>query len=83
MRLEDDITCAQLVELVTEYFEGTLSLELLERFEQHLVICDGCSTHVQQMRETIRLTGSLTEADLDQDLADQLLRAFRNWNTAA
>jgi hypothetical protein len=83
MRLEDDVTCAQLVELVTEYFEGTLSPALVERFEQHLVICDGCSIHVQQMRETIRLTGSLTEADLDQDLADQLLTAFRNWNAVA
>jgi len=80
MRLEDDITCAELVELVTEYFDGALSHELVERFEEHLVICDGCSTYVQQMRETIRLTGSLTEADLDRNFADRLLTVFRNWS---
>jgi putative zinc finger protein len=83
MRLEDDVTCAELVELVTEYFEGVVSPEVMERFEEHLVICEGCSTHVQQMRETIRLTGVLTEADLDQHLSSQLLGLFRNWNAAA
>ena len=82
MRLQDDVTCAELVELVTEYFEGALSPDVMERFEEHLVICDGCSTHVQQMRETIRLTGSLTEADLDQALESQLLAVFRGWNAA-
>jgi len=80
VRLEDDITCAELVELVTEYFEGALSPELVERFEQHLVICDGCSTHVQQMRETIRLTGSLAGDGLESGLAEQLLVAFRAWS---
>jgi hypothetical protein len=82
MRLEDDITCAELVELVTDYFEGVLSPALVERFEEHLVVCDGCSTHVQQMRETIRLTGSLTEGDLDHGLTDELLTIFRNWSAA-
>jgi anti-sigma factor RsiW len=83
VRLEDDITCAQLVELVTEYFEGALSPELVERFEEHLVICDGCSTYVQQMRETIRLTGKLREEDLERTVADQLLNAFRTWSGTA
>ena len=83
MKLEDDITCAQLVELVTEYLEGALTPELVERFEEHLVICDGCSTHIQQMRETIRLTGALREEDLERAVAEQLLGVFRNWNGTA
>ena len=82
MRIEDDITCAELVELVTDYFEGALAPQLVERFEEHLVLCDGCSTHVQQMRETIRLTGCLTEDDPDQVLARQLLSVFRDWRAA-
>ena len=82
MRLEDDITCAQLVELVTEYLDGALSPDLVERFEEHLVICDGCSVHVHQMRETIRVTGSLREDDLPSDVAEQLLVAFRGWRHA-
>jgi anti-sigma factor RsiW len=83
MRLSDDVTCAELVELVTEYFEGALSPELVERFEEHLVICDGCSTHVQQMRETIRVAGSLPEADLEAELSMRLLSLFRSWSGAS
>ena len=83
MRLEDDITCAELVELVTEYIEGALSPDLVERFEEHLVICDGCSTHVQQMRETIRLTGALREEDLERTVVEQLRDVFRAWSGAA
>ncbi len=80
MKLEDDITCAQLVELVTDYLDGGLAPELAERFEEHLVICDGCSTHIEQMHDTIRVTGSLREDDLDPEVADRLLAAFRGWH---
>jgi len=82
VRLADDITCAELVELVTDYLDGGLAPELAERFEEHLVICDGCSTHIEQMEETIRVTGSLCEDDLDPEVADRLLAAFRGWNQA-
>lgn len=83
MRLSDDVTCAELVELVTEYFEGALSPELVERFEEHLVICDGCSTHVQQMRDTIRVAGALPETDLEAELSVRLLSLFRSWSETA
>lgn len=83
MRLSDDVTCAELVELVTEYFEGALSPELVERFEEHLVICDGCSTHVQQMRDTIRVAGALPETDLEAELSVRLLSLFRSWSGTA
>ncbi|HEU0336621.1 MAG TPA: zf-HC2 domain-containing protein [Gaiellaceae bacterium] len=74
-----ELTCAELVELVTEYLEEALPGEELERFEEHLVYCSPCVTHVDQMRETIRTTGALREQDLDPGLADELLAAFRGW----
>ena len=83
MRLEDDLTCRELVELVTDYLDGALTPDLAERFEEHLVICDGCSVHVAQMRQTIRLTGKLDEGDLDDAVAEELLEAFRGWRQAA
>lgn len=82
MRIEDDITCAELVELVTDYLEGALGHELVERFEEHLVLCDGCSVHVEQMAETIRVAGSLREEDLQPEVAERLLLAFRGWREA-
>ena len=73
------LTCQQLVELVTDYFEGALSPADAQRFEQHLEVCPGCVTYVEQMRETIRLTGRLREDDLVPAARDELLAQFRNW----
>ena len=78
-----ELTCKQLVELVTEYFEGALAAGELERFEEHLVYCGPCVTHVEQMRETIHAVGALREEDLDPALADELLTAFRGWRERA
>jgi anti-sigma factor RsiW len=74
-----ELTCAELVELVTDYLEGTLPPDEVERFEIHLVYCSPCTTHLEQMRETIRTAGALREEDLDPALADDLLTAFRGW----
>jgi anti-sigma factor RsiW len=79
VRLADDITCADLVERVTDYLEGALPADLVERFEEHLVICDGCSVHVEQMLAAIRATGDLPSEALPADVTDRLLVAFRGW----
>jgi anti-sigma factor RsiW len=75
------VTCVQLVELVTAYLDGTLPAGDRLRFEQHLVICEGCAAYLDQMRETIRLTGTLREEHLDGATRDALLHAFRAWAT--
>jgi anti-sigma factor RsiW len=76
-----EITCVELVELVTAYLEGALSDEDRVRFEQHLVVCEGCTTYLEQIRETIRLAGTLRAVDLDDHARDALLHAFRTWAT--
>jgi anti-sigma factor RsiW len=76
-----EITCAQLVELVTAYLEGALVAGERLRFEQHLVICEGCAAYLDQMRETIRLTGTLRDEHLGAAARSSLLHAFRSWAT--
>ncbi|MGA2010329.1 MAG: zf-HC2 domain-containing protein [Solirubrobacteraceae bacterium] len=79
--LENDMTCKELVELVTDYLERRLSSNDLRRFEAHLASCEGCTAYVAQMRRTIELVGSVTEADIAPAALDELLRAFRSWKT--
>jgi predicted anti-sigma-YlaC factor YlaD len=67
------------VELVTDYLEGTLPSEDRRRVEEHLSICDGCTRYLTQMRETIRLTGMLTEEQIPDEQKTALLDAFRGW----
>lgn len=73
------LTCQELVELVTSYFEGTLPPEERARFETHLAVCRGCVNYVEQMRQTIRLTGTLTAESIADDVCDHLLATFRDW----
>jgi anti-sigma factor RsiW len=73
------MTCQELVELVTEYLEGTLPPLELQRFEHHLATCDGCATYLDQMRRTIQLLGRLAVDDIPADEQSDLLELFRNW----
>jgi predicted anti-sigma-YlaC factor YlaD len=59
----DEVTCQQFVELVTDYFEGTLTMPTLSRVEEHLVMCDWCVTYLEQMQATIASLGALREPD--------------------
>jgi predicted anti-sigma-YlaC factor YlaD len=83
VRLAEELTCAALVELVTDYLEGALSSADRLRFEEHLVLCSRCSAHFDQMRTTIRVTGRLEETDLPAELAESLLQAFRGWTSTS
>lgn len=74
------MTCQELVEIVTEYLEGTLPHDDRERFDAHLQSCEGCRRYLDQMRTTIHLMGTLTEDELDPGAKDQLLQLFRAWN---
>ncbi len=73
------LTCQELVELVTGYLEGALSPGEQAAFEDHMSRCGGCGNYIRQMRQTIALTGKLTEADLEPPARDELLHLFRAW----
>jgi anti-sigma factor RsiW len=75
----EPLACQELVELVTSYLEGALSPAERASFEHHIGRCDGCGQYVQQMRQTIELTGRLTPADVSPEAEAALLTAFRDW----
>jgi anti-sigma factor RsiW len=76
-----DLDCNELVELVTEYLAGRLSEADRRRFDDHLSRCGGCTNYVEQFRETIRLTGTLSADDLEPEAREALLAQFREWNS--
>jgi anti-sigma factor RsiW len=77
------ISCQEVVELVTDYLEGRLTAADRRRVERHLKGCDGCTAYLEQARTTIRLTGQLREGDLEPELRDRLLEAFRDRRPSA
>jgi len=78
----DDLSCRQLVRLVTNYLDGALAEADRRRFERHIRGCDGCTAYLEQIRQTIDLTGQLREETIDPQARDALLAAFRGWSAA-
>jgi predicted anti-sigma-YlaC factor YlaD len=78
-RDEPGLTCNQFVELVTSYFEGTLTDVERQRFEEHLGVCAGCTNYLDQLRETIVVVGRIEPDDLTPEMKGELLSAFSGW----
>jgi anti-sigma factor RsiW len=74
-----ELTCKELVELVTEYLEGAMTAATRAAFEEHLAACEGCTNYLEQMRRTIELTGTLSEESISHSTRADLMRAFRDW----
>jgi anti-sigma factor RsiW len=71
--------CHGLVELVTAYLEGSLDSDTRERFDLHLLECDGCENYLQQFRATVHTLGRIRDDDIEADFRDRLINAFKNW----
>lgn len=77
-----ELTCKELVEIVTDYLEDKLPPAARRRLEEHLAGCEGCSNYLDQMRETIRLLGRLDEDSIPFPVRERLLHAFRAWKSS-
>jgi hypothetical protein len=76
--MAEHLSCQEVVELVTGYFEETLDADTLSLFEEHLNFCDGCEAYLDQMRATIAVVGRVDD-DVPDDPRARLLTAFRQW----
>ncbi|MFL5845019.1 MAG: anti-sigma factor family protein [Solirubrobacteraceae bacterium] len=77
------IECRQVVELVTAYLEGTLEPREHRRLEAHLAACPHCLDYLEQIRETIAISGALEPDALSDDAVADLTRVFRAWSSGA
>ncbi|HTS73453.1 MAG TPA: zf-HC2 domain-containing protein [Gaiellaceae bacterium] len=78
----EQLSCQELVELVTEYLEGALPEEEAGRFESHIGTCNGCRIYLEQMRQTIVVLGHLPDGALAPEAESALLDAFRGWRSS-
>ncbi len=77
--LRRPFVCQEMVELLTDYLEGSLPRSQRRRFEAHLAACEHCSEYLEQMRATIAATGQLREADLTPEMREEFGEIFRRW----
>ncbi len=73
----DDATCAEVVELVSDYLDGALPEPEAQRVADHLAGCPGCTAYFEQVRATTAGLRQVSPDDLPPDLRASLLDAFR------
>lgn len=76
-----ELTCKEIVELVTAYLEGTLPAEDRVRFDEHLAGCEFCTEYLAQIRLTIGALGRLPEESISSDALAELQKVFRSFNS--
>ena len=76
-----DLVCQQVVELVTDYLEGTLSRRERRRFESHLRACPNCTAYLQQIKTTVQLTGTIEWDELTPEAQADLTDLYRRWRS--
>jgi anti-sigma factor RsiW len=77
-KVDRELTCRELVELVTDYLDGALPDAERMRFESHMAACEGCDRYVEQIRTTVALTLE-TQALEERPEISALLIAFRDY----
>jgi anti-sigma factor RsiW len=77
-----DMPCQEIVEVITEYFEGTLPEPDRARFEIHLAGCESCRIYLEQMRRTIAVVGMIDADVLPEGDKQRLVTLFRDWTQA-
>jgi predicted anti-sigma-YlaC factor YlaD len=79
MTSHEELSCKEIVELVTNYLEQALLPETRVQFEAHLAECPGCTNYVEQVRTTIGMLRRLTEEPVFPETKQDLLEVFHNW----
>lgn len=74
---ERDLVCREVVQLLNDYLDGTLTGAQRDEVDRHLEECDGCLAFLQQLQLATRLTATLTEDDVPAPVIDALLGVFR------
>jgi anti-sigma factor RsiW len=74
-----ELTCAELVERITDYLEGAMTPDEVSRVRAHLSMCDGCTAHLEQMRTALRLLRAQPPERASRALEDRLAGVFHDW----
>jgi anti-sigma factor RsiW len=76
--VDRDLTCRELVELVTDYLDDALPDTERTRFEAHVAACPGCDRYVDQIRATVDLTRDARALEESPEIS-ALLAVFRDY----
>jgi predicted anti-sigma-YlaC factor YlaD len=68
MSTRAEISCIEVVEVVTDYLERELGEAEVRVIEEHLAECEGCTAYVEQMRMTVSALRALETPPVEVDM---------------
>ena len=74
---ESSVACQRIVEVITDYLEGSSSGDERAQVEAHLERCPHCRRYLDQMRDVIRALGRLPKDAIAPECREELRRVFR------
>jgi predicted anti-sigma-YlaC factor YlaD len=74
-----ELTCREVVELVTDYLEDALLPDMHTAVTEHVTDCPDCSAYYAQMQHTIAMLRQLTREPAFPETKEALLQKFREW----
>ena len=76
MTESEDLVCVHLVELVTDYLDGTLPDAQARRLERHLGTCPGCTEYLEQLRAVAGSLRGVTDESFPPEMRESLIADF-------
>ena len=73
------MNCRTLIEFLTDYLDGRLTLSQRILLRLHLLLCGHCRAYLRQMKQTVQTLGRLPEESVPPEALNQLLQRFRDW----
>lgn len=79
LRRRSPLVCQEVVELVTDYLEGSMPPRERARFESHIADCPNCRRYLAQMRTTLDVLGRIEAEAVAPEAMDEMLELYRRW----
>ena len=76
---EMEMACKELIDVLSDYLDGSLPPDDRRRLEVHLDECAYCINYVMQMKDTIDAMGGVSLESLAPEKQGEVLEAFRGW----
>jgi hypothetical protein len=68
------MTCKEAIDVLADYIESSLTAELAEELERHLLDCAPCRAYLRTYRKTREITGEVGRAPMPEEMRQRLHR---------
>ncbi len=72
------MNCKEVVDLLSDYLANELSEKDVAGIRIHLAGCPNCTTFLDSLKTTVKLTHGLKEADIPPEVVDRLQGFLRS-----